>query len=224
MITRIVPSGDSMLLVEFEEEISPLTSALVLALDRQIGRQGPSGIIECVPSYRSLAVFYDPLKLSPSRLERWILDQANTSPKLPEQVPRKVEIPVVYGGTMGPDLETVAKEHNLTGSEVVSIHTDPEYRVYLIGFSPGFPYLGGLSKRLFTPRRKTPRRLVPAGSVGIGGEQTGIYTNDTPGGWQIIGRTPLRLFNLRNSPACLLEPGDLVTFRSIPLSAFDESL
>jgi inhibitor of KinA len=223
MIKRIVPGGDCMLLVEFEDEISALTSARVLALDKQICMQGPSGIIECVPSYRSLAVFYNPLKISPSQLERWIVDQASTSQKFSEQVPRRVEVPVVYGGSMGPDLEMVAKEHDLTVSEVVSIHTDPVYRVYLIGFSPGFPYLGGLSPRLFTARRKTPRRLVPAGSVAIGGEQTGIYTNDTPGGWLIIGRTPLRLFNLSNSPPCLLEPGDLVTFRSITLSEFDEA-
>jgi len=223
MIKRVVPGGDCMLLVEFEDEISPAASAQVLALDRQIRMQDLSGIIECVPSYRSLAVFYNPLKLSPSQLESWIMHQASTLQELPERVPRKVEIPVVYGGEMGPDLETVAQEHNLTVPEAVSIHTDPVYRVYLIGFSPGFPYLGGLSRRLFTARRKTPRRLVPAGSVAIGGEQTGIYTSDTPGGWQIIGRTPLRLFNVNASPPCLLEPGDLVTFRSITLSEFDDT-
>lgn len=223
MIKRIVPGGDCMLLVEFEDEISPLTSATVLALDRVICSHSLSGVIECVPSYRSLAVFYNPLQLSPSQLEKWILDQARTLEKLPEPVPRKVEVPVVYGGEMGPDLETVANGHNLTSSEVISLHTEPQYRVYFIGFSPGFPYLGGLSPQLFTARLKTPRRLVPAGSVAIGGKQTGVYSIDTPGGWQIIGRTPLRLFSLNDSPPCLLRAGDLVTFRAITLAEFNEA-
>lgn len=210
-----------MLLVEFTEEISPLTNATVLALDRKLGMHRLSGVIECVPSYRSLAVFYDPLRISPSQLEEWIMDQASTLQESPEPVPRKIEVPVVYGGEMGPDLETVAKEHDLTASEVISLHTKPIYRVYFIGFSPGFPYLGGLSRRLFTARLKTPRRLVPAGSVAIGGEQTGIYSSDTPGGWQIIGRTPLKLFRLEDSPPCLLRPGDLVIFRRITPSEFN---
>jgi inhibitor of KinA len=222
MIKRIVPGGDSMLLVEFEDEISPFLNATVLALDRQIGLHSLSGVIECVPSYRSLAVFYNPVQLSRFELEKWIMDQARSLEESPEPAPRRIEVPVVYGGEMGPDLETIANAHHLPLSEVVSLHIEPLYRVYFIGFSPGFPYLGGLSPRLITPRMKTPRRLVPAGSVAIGGEQTGIYSSDTPGGWQIIGRTPLKLFSLNDSPPCLFRPGDLVTFRPITLREFYE--
>ena len=211
-----------MLLVEFEEEISPLTSDRVLALDSQISKGGLPGVIECVPSYRSLAVFYDPLQTSAFQLRKRIWDQANRLREFPEIDPRKIEIPVVYGGEMGPDLESVAKHHDLTVSEVVSLHAEPVYRVYLIGFSPGFPYLGGLSSQLFTPRLKTPRGLVPAGSVAIGGAQTGIYSTDTPGGWHIIGRTPLKLFNPSAVPPCLLSPGDLVIFHPITSSEFNE--
>ena len=119
---------------------------------------------------------------------------------------------------MGPDLEFVAKEHHLSNEELIAIHTAPTYRVYLIGFSPGFPYLGGMSARIATPRRRTPRHLVPAGSVAIGGVQTGIYSSDTPGGWNIIGRTPLKLFDPSADPPCLLKPGDQVVFQSVTMA------
>ena len=212
-----------MLLVEFEEGISPSTSAKVLALDRSLCKGNLPGIIECVPSYCSLAVYYNPLQTSPRQLRKQLLNQVKKLKQLPDAVPRKLEVPVAYGKEMGPDLESVARLHNLTIEEVISLHCQPVYRVYLIGFSPGFPYLGGLSPRLFTPRLSVPRRLVPAGSVAIGGEQTGIYSRTTPGGWHIIGRTTLKLFDPEASPPSLLKPGDLIVFRPIASAEFNAS-
>jgi inhibitor of KinA len=130
--------------------------------------------------------------------------------------PAVVEIPVCYGGAFGPDLDDVARHHGLTPDEVVRIHTAGDYLVYMIGFAPGFPYLGGMSERIATPRRPVPRTLVPASSVGIGGSQTGVYPIASPGGWQLIGRTPLRLFAPEREPATLLRMGDRVRFRAIP--------
>jgi inhibitor of KinA len=220
MIKRIISGGECMLLVEFEEGISPSTSAKVLALDHSLGKENLTGIIECVPSYCSLAVYFDPLLASPRQLRKQLLDRVKTLGDLPDTVPRKLEVPVVYGEEMGPDLKSVARVHNLTIEEVISLHCEPVYRVYLIGFSPGFPYLGGLSPRLFTPRLSVPRRVVPAGSVAIGGEQTGIYSRTTPGGWHIIGRTTLKLFDPDASSPCLLKPGDHVVFRPITSTEF----
>ncbi|MFN8008242.1 MAG: 5-oxoprolinase subunit PxpB [Terriglobia bacterium] len=219
---RIRPAGDSMLLVEFGGELSPEINKHVLALDRQIRLASLPGVIECVPSYRSLAVFYNPLQTSTSLLEQQILDQWGHAPGDKEETGAIVKIPVVYGGKMGPDLEFVAKEHDLSTEEVIALHAAATYRVYLIGFSPGFPYLGGMSHRIATPRRKTPRHRVPAGSVAIGGMQTGIYSADTPGGWNIIGRTPVKLFDPSTFPPCLLKPGDQVVFQPVATTEFNE--
>jgi len=171
--------------------------------------------VETIPSYRSLLLIFNPLKTTLSLLQDrvhhlWnILDPS----QLPE--PRRVKIPVVYGGEYGPDLEWVAGYHGITPDEVIRLHTEHTYHVYMIGFMPGFPYMGELPKALITPRRETPRTIVPRGSVALAQGQTGIYSTQSPGGWQIIGRTPLTLFDPEKWPPALLEMGDRVKFFAI---------
>lgn len=207
--------GDRSLLVELGDEISPSVNQRVHELFTAIDMQSVEGVRELVPGYRSLLVIYDPLGLAPDDLKRSIdttyqqLDQS----ELPET--RTVEIPVVYGGEQGPDLESVAQFHGITPREVIDYHIRPVYRVYMIGFTPGYPYLGEVPDEIVTPRRETPRTRVPRGSVGIAQKQTGIYSVDSPGGWQIIGWTPVRLFNSAQNPPSRLMMGDRVRFKSI---------
>lgn len=191
-------------------------------------------MIETVPAFASVAVHYDPREVpdddtSPSdersSYERFAAAVAAslrdlTEESLPE--PRTVEIPVCYGNEYGPDLDEVARQHQLSPEAVVALHVGGTYRVYMLGFAPGFPYLGGLAPAIATPRRAEPRTAVPAGSVGIGGSQTGIYPLVLPGGWQLIGRTPLRLFDPAREPPTLLAVGDAVRFRSITPNEFGE--
>ena len=207
--------GDRSLLVELGDEISPSVNQRVQELFTAMDMHPVDGVRELVPSYRSLLVIYDPLNISPADLKHTIrdtyhnLDQA----KLPE--PRTIDIPIVYGGEQGPDLESVAQYHHITPQEVIDYHTRPTYRVYMIGFTPGYPYLGEVPDAISTPRRETPRILVPQGSVGIAQKQTGIYSVDSPGGWQIIGWTPVNLFDPQAQPPSLLMMGDRVRFQAI---------
>jgi KipI family sensor histidine kinase inhibitor len=207
--------GDRSVLVELGDEMSPrvnrrVREAFVSLMENPLG-----GLIETIPSYRSLLIIYDPLKLDlvmiTSRME--YLKQKMEGIEIPE--PKSLEIPVVYGGEYGPDMEWVARYHNMRVEEVIQLHTGTTYHVYMIGFMPGFPYMGELPENLATPRRETPRTAIPQGSVGIAQRQTGIYPVVSPGGWQILGRTPLKLFNPHHSPSALLEMGDMVTFVSI---------
>lgn len=207
--------GDRSLLVELGNEISPSVNQSVQELFVALDMHKVDGVKDLVPSYRSLLVIYDPLLISAPDLERKIdgfyqgLDHA----QLP--APRTIEIPIVYGGEQGPDLESVAQYHHITPQEVIDYHTRPTYRVYMIGFTPGYPYLGEVPDAISTPRRETPRTLVPKGSVGIALKQTGIYSVDSPGGWQIIGWTPVNLFDPQAQPPSLLMMGDRVRFQTI---------
>ena len=207
--------GDRSLLVELGDEISPAVNQRVQELFGALDRLPIDGIRELVPSYRSLLVIYDPLTIAPADLKRAIgdTDKHLNQTDLPE--PRTVEIPIVYGGERGPDLESVAQYHHITPQEVIDYHTQPIYRVYMIGFTPGYPYLGEVPDAIATPRRETPRILVPRGSVGIAQKQTGIYSVDSPGGWQIIGWTPVNLFDPQAQPPSLLMMGDRVRFQAI---------
>lgn len=207
--------GDRSLLVELGDEISPAVNQAVQELFTALDIYPIDGVKELVPGYRSLMVVYDPLTISPVVLKRTIgatYDHLNQT-ELPE--PRTIDIPIVYGGEQGPDLENVAQYHQITPQEVVDYHTRPVYRVYMIGFTPGYPYLGEVPDAIATPRHKTPRILVPKGSVGIAQKQTGIYSVDSPGGWQIIGWTPLDLFDPQTQPPSLLMMGDRVRFQAI---------
>jgi len=207
--------GDRALLVELGDKISPAVNQRVQKLFAAIDVERIDGVRDLVPSYRSLMVVYDPLCIVSDKLEHRIraiygrLDQAELPPS------RTVEIPVVYGGDKGPDLASVAEYRHITPQAVIDYHTQPTYRVYMIGFTPGYPYLGEVPDAIETPRRETPRTLVPRGSVGIAQKQTGIYSVDSPGGWQIIGWTPVKLFDPHRQPPSLLTAGDRVRFKAI---------
>jgi KipI family sensor histidine kinase inhibitor len=207
--------GDRSLLVELGDDISPAVNQKVQELFSAIDRQRSKGILDLVPSYRSLLMIYDPLCISLDEIKAGIKDIWDNPDQSRLPQPQTVKIPVVYGGEYGPDLQLVAQYHNLTPREVIDFHTRPAYRVYMIGFTPGFPYLGEVLDAIATPRRETPRTLVPKGSVGIAQRQTGIYPVDSPGGWQIIGWTPVKLFDPFGKPPSHLVMGDRVQFHAI---------
>lgn len=208
--------GDRALLVEIGEGIDPMVNGRVHALHRALSMQPLAGIHETVPGYCSLMVVFDPLALTEQEITAWIERVLSVSEGIPPAEARHLRIPVCYGGPYGPDLEWVAGFHAISPEEVVRIHTSVLYMVYLIGFTPGFSYLGELPEALDTPRKETPRTRVPTGSVGIAQRQTGIYPAESPGGWQIIGRTPLRMFDPSRWPPTLLEAGDRVEFFDVP--------
>jgi len=217
---RLLPAGDSALLIEFGDEIDPAINAQVHALARTLSEHPLPGLGEPVPTYRSVLLHYDPLQLSFTEVTALAGEALARMKTRPRPEPRVVEIPVCYGGEFGPDLEFVARHNDLSPEEVIRLHSTTLYPVYMLGFSPGFAYLGGVPKAIATPRLSTPRTEVPAGSVGIAGEQTGIYPIATPGGWQLIGRTPLRLFDPQRDPPALLRPGDRVRFIPIDPDRF----
>ncbi|MEW5976711.1 MAG: 5-oxoprolinase subunit PxpB [Acidobacteriota bacterium] len=213
--TRYCPSGDRMLLIEFESCISPAVQALVQSVCRALEEDPIPGVLEWVPSYRSVAVVYDPVTITYQRLQEQVAQRCSKA-RPHAASGRLVKIPVCYGGERGPDLEWIASYHELSCEEVIRLHSGVEYVVYLLGFTPGFPYLGGLPPELETPRLAEPRPRVKAGTVGIGGRQTGIYTLDGPGAWRLLGATPSRLFDVSSSEPFLLKAGDRVRF--VPVS------
>ena len=207
--------GDRALLVELGDDVDLKTNNRVRELFVAIKTDPLEGVVETTPSYRSLLLIFDPLKTTLSLLQNRIQQILQTLDPSQLCEPRRVEIPVVYGSEYGPDLEWVAGYHGITPDEVIRLHTEHTYHVYMIGFMPGFPYLGELPESLITPRRETPRTVVPRGSVALAQGQTGIYSTQSPGGWQIIGRTPLALFDPGKWPPALLEMGDRVKFFAI---------
>lgn len=209
------PLGDAAFRIQLGEGIDESLHRRVRSLDLLLSRSAPGGVTEWVPSYATVTVFFDPRRTSLDRLRPLLEEMVAGADDVTLPPARTVVLPVRYGGAWGPDLEAVASLHGMSADEVVEEHCRPTYRVYLIGFSPGFPYLGGLSERLATPRLETPRLSVPAGSVAIGGSQTGVYPIETPGGWRILGRTPIRLFDLARPAPNLLDAGDRVRFRPI---------
>ncbi len=215
---KFVPAGDQAVVVEFGSVIDPGINALVHRTAAAIDASTIDGVLEMVPTYRSLLVYYDPLQVSLPALQEEISGLAIDDEESRDEY-RIVEIPTLYGGEHGPDLEFVAQNAGMTESEVISLHSGTDYLVYTMGFSPGFPYLGGLDTRLHTPRLQSPRTLIPAGSVGIAETQTGVYPVASPGGWRLIGRSPLRLFDPLASPPTVINAGDRVRF--VPLQ--DES-
>ena len=218
MHPAISPLGDCGLLVELGSGIDPAVNRRVQRLHRLILREKLWGVVESVPAYASLLVVYDPLRAAPEALKRQLCGLcALEDDGIVEAVPKVVEIPVVYGGAGGPDLDGVAAFHGLSPEEVVRLHSATVYRVYMIGFTPGFPYMGELPRALDTPRRETPRTRIPKGSVAIAQRQTGIYPVVSPGGWQVIGHTPVELFDPRAACPSLLTMGDEVRFK--PVSA-----
>jgi inhibitor of KinA len=206
--------GDSALLVEFAAAIAPAINQQVRALLAALDAAPPPGVRDLVPAYRTLLIRYDPTAITHAEL----LDQVRTLEDARHLVAppgRTVTVPVCYGGEYGSDLAAVAAHTRLTTEDVIARHSAGRYIVYFLGFAPGFPYLGGLDASLATPRLPQPRPTVPAGAVGIGGEQTGIYSLATPGGWRIIGRTPVRLYDPAAAEPFLLRAGDKLHFRPV---------
>ena len=215
---QITPVGDSALRVSFGvgSQVDPVVNrqvhALAHALDGAAIRARPPGLGEAVPGYAALLVYYDPLLGDAAQIEAFIRSVMPFSSSAENLGGKLVEVPVIYGGEGGPDLDFVAQHSGLSAAEVIRRHAAPEYPVYLMGFTPGFPYLGGLDPSIAAPRLPSPRQNVPAGSVGIAGEQTGIYPLNSPGGWRIIGHTPLVLFDPSRSEPFWIHPGDRVRF------------
>jgi KipI family sensor histidine kinase inhibitor len=217
---RIRLSGDRALLAEYGEGIDPAVNDRVRAMTALLRKDLPAGVEAVVPAYRSLSMLYDPLATNPAKLAEILRAREADVCAAEAAEPKVVEIPVCYGGPFGPDIDVVAGHTGLTEEQVVAIHASIDYPIYMIGFMPGFCYLGGLDGRLQTPRRKTPRTNLPAGSVGIAERQTGVYPVESPGGWQIIGRTPLRLFAPARENPFLYEAGDRIRFVPITEAEF----
>ncbi|GAB7387937.1 5-oxoprolinase subunit B [Bacillaceae bacterium] len=234
------PLGDSAIIVKFGEQIDRDTHRRVKTLADFLEKHPFPGLVEYVPAFTTVAVFYDPIEVrrrwkeigeagcslenprSPYEIVRSVLQRILSGlEETKGDTPRTIEIPVCYGGDFGPDLEFVAAHNHLRPEEVIEIHAGGEYLVHMIGFMPGFPYLGGLSERISAPRRPTPRLSIPAGSVGIAGRQTGVYPMESPGGWQLIGRTPLPLFRPDENPPSLLQTGDIVRFKPISREEYE---
>jgi KipI family sensor histidine kinase inhibitor len=217
---RILPCGDAALSVEFGNEIDPRLNARVLELDARL-QGSPAGIVETVPTYRSLLVHYDPTVTDFESLKAAVLD---ASRDLSEELRqgRIWQVPVIYGGAFGIDLDEVAELHGLTPAQLIEKHAAPVYRVYMLGFVPGFAYLGGLDAAIATPRRETPRTRTPAGTISIGGIQALIASIEAPSGWHLLGRTPVRSFMPRRDPVFLFQAGDRVRFRPIDAARWDE--
>ena len=221
MKPTISPVGDRAISIDFGQVIDPTINRHIRQTIERIKELQLDGIIELVPTYCALLVEYDAMLYSYSdicniiepTLEEGMSDTTN-------ELVTVVEVPTVYGGEFGPDLSFVASHNHLSEDEVISIHSGTDYLVYMLGFIPGFTYLGGMDPRIATPRLSSPRTLIPAGSVGIAGEQTGTYPSDSPGGWQIIGRTPVTMYDMSKAQAALLKAGDYVRYVPIDESEF----
>lgn len=215
-------ASDESLLVYLGEEIALENHQRVLKLLRLLQAEPIDGIRNLHPAYSSLLIKFDPLRLDHDKLQSRLIPYLSRLDREPLPAPREVEIPVCYGGEFGPDLTDVAQMHGMTAAQVIELHSSPIYVVYFLGFAPGFGYLGGLPAALTSARLETPRAKVPQGSVGIGGNQTGVYPFSTPGGWRLIGRTPVAMFRRDANPMSLLQIGDHVRFRAISESEFTD--
>ena len=218
---RLLPSGDSAITVEFSRSIDEMANQRVLALDRTLARETITGVTETVPTYRSLLVHYDPVQIDFGTLSEKLVTLA-LLPVPPVTKMRRWRIPVAYGGEHGIDLEDVARTLKSTPENIVARHVACDYRVAMIGFTPGWSYLSGLDASLQMPRLQNPRLVTPAGTISIGGVQTGVQCLAGPSGWHLLGRTAVRTYQLHRDPIFLLEPGDAVTFSAVDARTFAE--
>ena len=209
---RFLPCGDSALTVELSTEINEEAAGKLRFLAGQLAEKGFKGVLETVPTFCSMTVYFDPFVITKAELQKKIL-KVMSRYKPDASGPRRVFlIPVCYGGKYGPDLKDVCKLTGLTEQEVIDIHCGTDYLIYTLGFLPGFPYLGGMDPRIEAPRLESPRTRIPAGAVGIGGKQTGIYPLASPGGWRLIGQTPLKVYDPEREKPILYRAGDYIRF------------
>jgi inhibitor of KinA len=209
---RILPAGDAALVVEFEERIDPAINARAIRLAESLQAAAIGGVRDVVPAYRSVTTYFDPLKTNYDVLLEVIGREAARPEAASPAAREPIRVPVCYGGEFGPDLPGVARFARMSEDEVIALHAAATYRVFMLGFVPGFAYLGIVDSRIAAPRHSTPRLRVPTGSVGIAGVQTGIYPAETPGGWQLIGRTPVKAFDMTRAEPFLMKAGDAVRF------------
>lgn len=209
---RIVTAGDSSLLVEFGQEISPEINHRIAATVQMIREQHVEGVVDVIPTYCSLLINYDPRVVLYDDIKQRIQSMLKIDVTGSISKKKIYEIPVCYGGEYGPDILNIADHAGLSVEEVIKIHTSKDYLIYMLGFLPGFTYLGGLDERIHTPRLENPRLKISAGSVGIGGSQTGIYPLDSPGGWQLMGMTPVKTYDPNRAVPILVEAGDYIRF------------
>ncbi|MDJ0331354.1 5-oxoprolinase subunit PxpB [Planococcus sp. S3-L1] len=215
------PLGDQAIVIEFGHEINKQTEQAVRRVSTLLEKQKPDWMIEFIPAFVTVTVFYNPILALYDKVK---IELERLLSHLGEDLAVKtttIEIPVCYGGEFGPDLEFVARHNKLTPREVIDIHTSGTYSVHMIGFAPGFPFIGGMSEKIAAPRRDSPRLRIPERTVGIAGMQTGVYPIETPGGWQLIGRTPIRLFLPENDVPSLLRAGDQIVFKEISKEDYD---
>lgn len=217
---RILTAGDSALLIEFGKEINPETNRKITAIVQLMREQHIEGIVDVIPAFCSLLINYDPRVLSYEELKERMENLLKIETKTETTRKRIFEIPVCYGGEYGPDIDNIAEHAGLSVNEVIKIHSSKDYLIYMLGFLPGFTYLGGLDERIHTPRLASPRLTIRAGSVGIGGSQTGIYPLDSPGGWQLMGLTPVRTYDPERQTPILVEAGDYIRFIPIDEEEF----
>jgi len=221
-IFNYIPSGDSAFIIKVGDEISPDVNQTIRKLLVRIEQEEIEGIIDFIPSYNELMICYNPLIIGYRKLLEKLrsIDKEIDSIKLPES--SIIHIPVYYCDDYGPDLQEVADFNHISIEEVIRIHSSLDYLVYMLGFTPGFCYLGGMDERIATPRKQSPRIKIPAGAVGIADKQTGIYPIESPGGWQLIGRTPLKLFDSNRKPEFLIQPGDFIRFIPVTIDEFNK--
>ena len=219
---KFLTAGDSAIVMEFGDTIEKEINAKIAAVVENLKKKNIDGILDILPTYRSILINYDPVKISYGEMVETLKglsksDKANESDEV-----RLIEIPTLYGKEYGPDIDFVAENANLSVDEVIKIHSGTDYLVYMMGFIPGFTYLGGLDERIATPRLKSPRLKIDAGSVGIAANQTGMYPLESPGGWQLIGRTPLKLFDDTKEPPVFIQAGDYIRYVPIDRKEYDE--
>lgn len=220
MSIKIVPLGDCAITITFGHKIDESIHKQINQFLHLIRSKKLVGIHECVPAYTSVSIFYDPILVSYGQLEEMFLSIYQSALEIPLAESIVYRIPVYYGGETGPDLQYIADHNHISIQEVINLHANKEYLVYMIGFVPGFPYLGGLNDKITAPRLETPRAKIAAGSVGIGGAQTGIYPAEVPSGWRIIGITPLLLFDIEKGNPSLLSAGNYVSFYPVEYQEF----
>lgn len=209
---KILTAGDSSLLIEFGQEISPKINQKITSTVQLMKEQHIEGVVDIIPAFCSLLINYDPRVIGYEELKERMKNLVKVDVKSQAGKKRIFEIPVCYGGEYGPDIENIANHAGLSVDEVIKIHSSRDYLIYMLGFLPGFTYLGGLDERIHTPRLANPRLKIRAGSVGIGGSQTGIYPLESPGGWQLMGMTPVKTYDPEREVPILVEAGDYIRF------------